>query len=188
MAMSKKTTSKDVNDRLFASGGCLFCLSRKDRKRDTWGERCSRCPWQKKGAERVEVGNELTAASGGIREANEWQWSKSAARKRAVADFGYHNRTKLKQAKNFGYRNRKGTSFRVGTKALPSTLFVQSQVPAQLLRSFLPPLAALPRSPSRHLSFLWVVVDMTFIEKLIAIGRSYLQVNVSCEEQRAMPA
>ena len=36
---------------------------------------------------------------------------------------------------------------RVGTKALPCTLFVQSQVPAQLLRSLLLPQAALPRSP-----------------------------------------
>ena len=36
---------------------------------------------------------------------------------------------------------------RVGTKALLCTLFVQNQVPAQLLRSLLLPQAALPRSP-----------------------------------------
>jgi len=36
---------------------------------------------------------------------------------------------------------------RVGTKALPGILFVQSQVPAQPLRSLYPPPAALPCGP-----------------------------------------
>ena len=39
-------------------------------------------------------GNEPTAAGGRKREANEWPWSKSVARKRAITDFGHHNRTK----------------------------------------------------------------------------------------------
>jgi len=39
-----------------------------------------------------DLGNEATAACGREREPNEWPWSKSAARKRATADFGYRNR------------------------------------------------------------------------------------------------
>ena len=59
--------------------------------------------------------------------ANEWPWSKSAARKRAIADFGYHNRTarelsewqrskKTREAKArrfFGHRNRPSVQIRL---------------------------------------------------------------------------
>lgn len=97
--------------------------------------------WMKK----THGGSDAPAACGRERELSEWQRPKfcEANSKQRI----------------LGTATGRIVLFRVGTKALPCTLFEQSQVPAQLLRSFLPPPAALPRSPSRHSSFLWVVVD-----------------------------